>query len=262
MAVKMQIDDFLQLVKKRRSIRNFKPDPIPDELINKILEAARWAMSGGNAQPWEFIVIKDLQTKKKIGELYEEYWRSIYTYETARTEDLRHQGFTTLPTAIPGFANAPVIIAVCADPRTLFSTVLIAYLCDGEGGPKATFLKSVANATFVLQLATAACGLSSQWVSTDRSWMGGLKEVLDVPDPLEVHTLVPIGYPAYKKPAPYRRKLKEILHYEKYDHSKYRTDEDILKFVRHLRQTSRPAYNYLRQTSRRAYKRPSGKTWA
>ena len=81
--------------------------------------------------------------------------------------------------------------------------------------------------------------------------MGGLKEVLDVPESLEVHTMVPIGYPAYKKPAPYRRKLKEIVHYEKYDRSKYRTDEDILKFVRHLR-----------KTSRRTYKRPSGRTWA
>jgi nitroreductase len=251
MATKMQIDDFLQLVRNRRCIRNFKPDPVPDELIDKILEAARWAMSGGNAQPWEFIVIKDPQMKKKIGELYEAYWKSIYAWETGRAEDLRHQGFTTLPTGIPGFANAPVVIAVCADPRTLFSTVLIAYMCDGEGGPKGTFLKNVANATFMLQLATAACGLSSQWVSTDRSWMGGLKEVLDVPDPLEIHTLVPIGYPAYKKPAPFRRKLKEIVHHEKYDRSRYRTDEDVLDFVRQLRKTSRPAY-----------KKPSGDTWA
>ncbi|MCJ7595315.1 MAG: nitroreductase family protein [Desulfobacterales bacterium] len=251
MAAKMQIDEFMQLVRNRRCIRNFKPDPVPDELINKILETARWAMSGGNAQPWEFIVIKDPEQKKKIGDLYEEYWKTIYTYETARAEKLRHQGFTTLPTGTPGFCNAPVIVAVCADPRTLFSTVLIAYMCDGEGGPKGTFLKNVANATFLLQLATAACGLASQWVSTDRSWMQGLKEVLDVPDPLEVHTLVPIGYPAYKKPAPFRRKLKEIVHYEKYDRSKYRTDEDILKFVQTIR-----------ETSRQAYKRPSGKTWA
>lgn len=189
--------------------------------------------------------------REKIGKLYEGYWKSIYTYETARAEELRHQGFTTLPTGTPGFANASVIIAVCADPRTLFSTVLIAYMCDGEGGPKGTFLKNMANATYLLQLATAACGLTSQWVSTDRSWMGSLNEVLDVPDPLEVHTLVPIGYPAYKKPAPFRRKLKEIVHYEKYDRSKYRTDEDILKFVQTIR-----------ETSKQAYKRPSGDTWA
>ena len=252
MAAKMQIDEFLQLVRNRRCIRNFKPDPVPDEVIQKILEAARWAMSGGNAQPWEFIVIKDQNTKNKIGELYTEYWKAIYAFEKGRSEDLRHQGFTAPPTGeLPGFVNAPVIIAVCADPRTLFSTVLIAYMADGEGGPKATFLKGIANATFMLQLATAACGLTSQWLSTDRTWMTSLKNVLDVPEALEIHTLVPIGYPAYKKPAPYRRKLKEIVHYEKYDHSKYRTEEDIMEWIRHLRQMSRPAY-----------KKPSGDTWA
>ena len=54
----MNIDAFLELAKTRRSIRRFKSDPVPDELILKILEAARWAQSGGNSQPWEFIVIR------------------------------------------------------------------------------------------------------------------------------------------------------------------------------------------------------------
>jgi len=49
--MEMQIDEFLELVKKRRSIRRFKPDPIPEECVMKILEAGRWAMSGANAQP-------------------------------------------------------------------------------------------------------------------------------------------------------------------------------------------------------------------
>jgi nitroreductase len=57
--MKMQIDDFLELVKSRRSIRVFKPDPVPRETIEKILEAARWAMSGANGQPWEFVVVQD-----------------------------------------------------------------------------------------------------------------------------------------------------------------------------------------------------------
>lgn len=248
---KIEMDDFLRLVRNRRCIRNFKPDPIPDQTVDRILEAARWAMSGANAQPWEFIVVKDGETKRKIGELYADYWRAIYEIETSRVEGLKHQGFTTLPTGIPGFANAPVLIVVCGDPRTYLATVLIAYMCDGEGGPKATYLKNMANATFMLQLAAAASGLASQWVSIDRSWEGKLKALLEVPPALEIHTIVPIGYPAYKKPAPYRRKLKEIVHREKYDQAKYRTEKDIIEYVRHLRQTSRPAY-----------KRPSGETWA
>ena len=66
----MNIDGFLELARKRRNIRRFKPDLIPDECIEKILEAARWAQSGANAQPWEFIVVKDKDTKDKIADLY------------------------------------------------------------------------------------------------------------------------------------------------------------------------------------------------
>ena len=66
----MQIDDFLELARKRRSIRKFKPDPVPDDYVQKILEAARWAMSGANGQPWEFIVIKDPITKQRMGEAF------------------------------------------------------------------------------------------------------------------------------------------------------------------------------------------------
>ena len=69
----IQIDEFLDLVRERRSIRKFKPDPVPDEYIQKILEAAHWAISGANAQPWEFIVIKDPLTKKRLGEAFQHY---------------------------------------------------------------------------------------------------------------------------------------------------------------------------------------------
>lgn len=55
----MQADELLDLIRNRRSIRMWKPDPVPDEYIETILEAGRWAMSGANGQPWEFIVIKD-----------------------------------------------------------------------------------------------------------------------------------------------------------------------------------------------------------
>src|SRR3972149_3349689 len=64
----MQIDEFLEMVRRRRSIRRFKPDPVPDEYVDKILEAGRWAMSGSNGQPWEFLVVRDRETKGKIAQ--------------------------------------------------------------------------------------------------------------------------------------------------------------------------------------------------
>jgi hypothetical protein len=65
---------------------------------------------------------------------------------------------------------------------------------------------------------------------------------LDVPEELTIPTIVPIGYPAYEPPPPYRRDLKEIIHFEKYDRSKYRSGDDIYNFLLTLRQKTRPSY--------------------
>ncbi len=59
--------DVMEIIKKRRSIRKYKQESIPNGIINQVLEAARLAPSGSNRQPWHFIVVKDLETKKKLG---------------------------------------------------------------------------------------------------------------------------------------------------------------------------------------------------
>ena len=58
--------DLFETVEKRRSIRKFKPNPIPDKDLKKILEAGRLAPSGGNRQPWSFVVVRKPETKKKL----------------------------------------------------------------------------------------------------------------------------------------------------------------------------------------------------
>jgi nitroreductase len=61
--------DIIDVIMSRKSIRRYKPDLVPDEMIDKILEAARWAPTGENYQPWRFIVIRDQETRNKIGDL-------------------------------------------------------------------------------------------------------------------------------------------------------------------------------------------------
>ena len=63
------MQDILDVLISRKSIRRYKPDPVPDEMIDKILEAARWAPTGENYQTWRFIVIRDQEIKNKIGDL-------------------------------------------------------------------------------------------------------------------------------------------------------------------------------------------------
>ena len=238
----MEIDQFLELVRKRRSIRAFKKDMIPDEFIMKIIEAARWAMSGGNAQPWEFIIVKKEETKKRIAAALFEQRKIEYSLEQTREENLRHPGFSE-PPIMPVLGDAPVLIVVCGDRRTLMATVQSNSLIPGEGLVGAPYLKNMANATHNMQLAATALGLSSGWVSVSRSSEQSIKVILDVPDLIEIHSIVPVGYPAYKAPPGYRRDLKDIVHLEMYDKSRFRSMDEIIRYVIDLRKQSRKHYS-------------------
>lgn len=242
MARKIATDDLLALIRSRRSCRKFKPDPIPDEWVEKILEAGRWAMSGANGQPWEFIVIKDQATKDKIAGFSVEHRQRTYQIERTRTEELRQPGFRQMHAETPPLKSAPVVIAVVGDRRTLQASVLYGNFIAGEGGFGAPYYKNMANATQLMCLTAASLGLGAQWSSVNASWEESLKALLNVPEELAIPTLVPIGYPADKPAPPYRRKLSEIVHHEKYDRSKFRNGEDIYNWLLELRQKTAAAY--------------------
>lgn len=236
--------EFFDVVKKRRSIRNFKPDPLPEGALEQIMDAARFAMSGANGQPWEFVVVTNQETIGKMVDVYIEFSRKrIAVIEQTRDLQYRHNMFRKFYDNPPGWKNAPAIIAVCGDLRTYQATVLATHFFSGEGSPQGTYLKNMGNATQLLCLAAAALGLGTQWVSVNLGWERKIKVLLDIPDDLIIHTLIPVGYSAYDPAAPYRRELNEIVHYEKYDHSKYRTDEDIVDFLGLLRKKTRTAYD-------------------
>lgn len=236
----MTIDEFLDLAQKRRSIRRFKPDPVPDELINKILEVGRWAMSGANGQPWEYIVVKDKEVIKKMYEAGNEVEKALAAMEGSRVPDMRQPWYRDLPRYVPRSRipeGAQVLIVVCADPRTSQATVLLR-LTDRRW----VIDENIANTTQLLNLAAAACGLGSQWVTVDYLYEQMLKPILGVPPIMRIMNIVPIGYPAYKPSVPYRRKLEEIVHHDRYDMSKYRSPEEVQEFIRKLRVASKPVY--------------------
>ncbi|MCL2281295.1 MAG: nitroreductase family protein [Dehalococcoidia bacterium] len=237
----MNIDDFLSLVHTRRSVRRFKTDPVPPELLEKILEAGRWAMSGANAQPWEFVVVQDAAIRARIVDSWLAPNNEAYVIEQMRVPELRHHHLRS-PLTTPSFQDAPVIITIVGDRRTYQATVLGASFLVTEGAADAIYLKNMANASQMLHLAAAAAGLSSEWISVNRPWGQALKRILDIPEILEVHTLAAIGYPTYQPKPSYRRPLTDIVHYDKYDRSKYRNGEDIYKYLVTLRQNTEPPY--------------------
>ena len=101
---------------------------------------------------------------------------------------------------------------------------------------------NMGNVTFLIHLTAAALGLGAQWVSTSPTLETKLKLLLGVPDIINIPQIVPIGYPDYEPAPPYRRKLEELVHKEKYDISRFRSDEDIVKFISNLRKRTAAAY--------------------
>jgi len=83
----VQYHDFLQFIRSRRTIRAIKPDPIPDEHVEKLLEAARWAPTGFNMQPVELLVVKDPELRAGIKAIVDDYMNSDFLALEATREE-------------------------------------------------------------------------------------------------------------------------------------------------------------------------------
>lgn len=236
-----KIDDFLDLVRSRRSMRRFKPDAVPTEILNKVLEAGRWAMSGANAQPWEFVAVRNPALLAKLAESWFEPHKEMYAIEQSRVEALRLTPLREFATTA-AFKSAPVLVVILGDRRTYQGTVLGAPYLVTEGASDAIYLKNMANATQNINLAASAAGLGAMWISITRVWADSIKRILDIPDMLEVHTMVALGYPAYLPVPGSRRPMKEIVHYDKYDTGRERSAGDIQNFLYSLRTATEIPY--------------------
>ncbi len=231
----MDIDLFINLLRSRRSIRAYKPDPIPDEYVQKIIEAARWAPSGGDSQPWEFIVIKKKETKDRIADLFVESTRPIRQAELTREKELRVPALER-EVAEPGFKNAPVFILLTGDPRLNEAFPLLVYQRSGAE----IFISNLASAFLCMQLAAKALGLGSQWISATGTVMeASLKSLLDIPKEFKIYDMMAVGYPAYTLGPRSPRTIDEMTHDDRYDRSRLRTDQQIKDFIKNLRKTNR-----------------------
>lgn len=180
----LNLDEFYELAMKRRSIRGYqKGKDVSEEAVNKILEVARWAPSGANGQPWEFVVVRDEATRNKIADLYLKQLEQKKEMEMAVRGEIKMTG--------AGFRSAPVHIVVLGDPRVKESYPIR----TREDKADSHFYTGLANATLLIHLAATSLGLGSQYVSDASSpYMATmLKVLLGVPDPLKVYHLVPIG---------------------------------------------------------------------
>jgi len=170
--------DIFEIFKLRRSIRAFTEEDVSDEQIEKILEAARWAPSAGNIQPWEFIVVRRPDIKRDL----------------ARAA--LNQTF---------IEEAPVVIVACADE-------IRSGRIYGNRGVNLYCIQDTAAAIENMLLAACALGLGACWVGAfDEE---AARKILRIPRGVRPVAMIPVGYPAEKPSPPRKRPLKEIVHYE------------------------------------------------
>ena len=223
-SVAMDYEGLLDLVKRRRSIRQFKREPIPDEYVEKIIEVARWAPSGANSQPREVIVVKNKKLRNKIVDFAIEQTRISYKIERTREKGLRffEQGG---PPAKEFNRDAPVFILVCGDPRTKDFYPLIYTLTTGDQ----IYQSSLASAFLYMTLAATSLGLASKWLTAVATPLVQplVKELLGIPKEMEIYDMMMVGYPGSKpRPRPVRA-AEDIVHYERYDKSKFLSEDDL-----------------------------------
>lgn len=229
----MNYDSLLELVKSRRSTRRFKTDPVPEECIDKIIEVARWAPSGFNSQPWEFVVVRDKELKDKIVELTTEYWN-----QSARMEATREQwqkGMVRPPTASVDYRAAPVLIILFGDTRTKAGLPMM--LRYDPDRCQTIYTSSLANAFLYMQLAATSLGLTSQWVSNVQTPLAHclIKNLLGIPPQMEIYDMMAVGFPAARSKPKLMRSKEKMVHYDFCDNKGFRTDEEVNDFIRKTR---------------------------
>ncbi|HSW58481.1 MAG TPA: nitroreductase family protein [Dehalococcoidales bacterium] len=226
----MEYKDLLKLVEKTRSLRRFKPDPVPDDLVDKMIEIARRAPSGFNQQPWEFVVIKKPELRQKIAGWCAEYMAQSGSMEATREKWQKAWNPEPVGSA-NDYSTAPVYILVLGDTRTQQGLPMgVRYDAHRR---QYIYISSLANAFLYLHMAAGVLGLASQWVSAVSVPYVHcmIKDLLGIPETLEVYDMLVVGYPAVKARPKLLREKAQLVHNDDCGADDFRTDEQVKDFI-------------------------------
>ena len=195
----------------QRSIHRFTPDPVSDEEITTILRAAVRAPSGGNSQPWHFLVVRDRDLKRRIGEYHGK----------ATLEARRERGAAPPPASQPLLAadwlaqhmeDVPVLVLACVELNTRSSSP------DEPSRDLFTGGANIYPAIQNLMLAARGLGLGTALTTRFRRYEREIKELLGIPANVEVAALIPMGHPGEGEHfgGSRRKPVKEVTFYNRW----------------------------------------------
>ena len=205
----MQTGDIslFEAIHTQRAIRRFTGEPVSDEVIERILEAAVRAPSGRNTQPWRFVVIRDADTKQKIGDYYR-----LACEEAGIGQELIPGLSKKVNESVAHLANhmgeAPVLILACYE-----------YLTEDTVGPSTLLTgSSIYPAVQNLMLAARALGLGTALTTVHSMFESEIKALLGIPANVQTAALIPLGYPSAEERfgGSRRRPVAEVTHFDRW----------------------------------------------
>lgn len=197
--------DLFEAIGTQRAMRRLKSDPVSDEDIWKILDAAIKAPSGGNRQPWNFIVVRDPEAKRKLGEYYLDAWNKAYVAGPGRAgleDSSASRVYRSAEHLAHHLAEAPVLI--------------IATIRTGGGNVGPAAGGSIYPAVQNLMLAARALGLGTTLTSLHKVHEQDVKELLGIPEQAETMALIPVGWPRGRFGPPERLPVEKVVYWEQW----------------------------------------------
>jgi nitroreductase/alkylhydroperoxidase family enzyme len=188
--------DLYDAASTTRAVRRLRPDPIPEEMLRRVLRAASWAPSGGNLQPWHVIAVRDPVRKKGLAELYRADW-AIYsaarrTHLAPLPEDVRAPAERMLAAGdhlAAHWQDTPVVAAFCFPPDRVHVTDAALGRTSVVGG--ASLYPAVQNLLLACRAEGLGCVLTTLLCARERE----VRELLESPEPWGTCAFVPIGWP-------------------------------------------------------------------
>lgn len=207
--------ELLEAIRTTRSMRRLKPDPIPDDAIRAILEAAIRAPSGGNAQGWSFIVVRDRDLKARIGGLYlvgaKELFGTGYGLNPNGSPEEQARGERLVRSALhlaEHFHEAPVLIVACLRLGQPVDQI--------APGNAVTRGSSIYPAVQNLMLAARELGIGSTLTTIHRYRDAEVREALRLPPDVEAMAVIPLGYPVGRWGEGPRQPLENVVFRDTY----------------------------------------------
>jgi len=195
--------DLQTFLRTRRSIRRFKPDPVPDYVLKEILQTATFAPSAHNRQPWRFVVIKDPAIKKHLSDaMAEEFERDLEKDKLAASEIEKR-----VTKSRERITKAPVVIILCVDMSEMDNY-------PDERRKKAEYMiatQSATNAGMQLLLAAHAEGLGGVWVCSPMFAQETVQSALNISETWEPQAMFLLGYPADIPELRARKPIEDIV---------------------------------------------------